>query len=311
MNRSYAGIVHSTTEAGARLSAFQALPSSMSITKRGLAPTANPDDASPPMFESAFSGSGATGASFGNITVDGDSGSVTVAIQDHTVAADAATLELHIRGPARPWGPGGEGPEGWAGKLPFLGLHWFVFSLGSPVEYRLRLPSGEVREGSGVVHQEKNYGGTFPTAWIWGEAVSESAGVALALAGGPAPVGPIIVPNAWLIGYRSPLVNLSFHPQDLPLITATPSACEGRFDISAASLVGGHRLQVAFTSSPQSYAALYCPTPKGFSVDSVESYSAEVTVTVWQRTLTGEKLLESHTLSNAALEFGGTFMCAK
>jgi|EP00505_MAST-04D_sp_SCG-Rhode-Island_P003243 hypothetical protein len=208
-----------------------------------------------------------------------------------------------------PYGPGGESPEGWAGKLPVLGLHWFVFSLGSSAVYRLEI-DGEIITGSGTAHQEKNWGTTFPKAWIWGEAADGSTRIAMA--GGPAPIGPITVPNAFLVGYRSDAVDWNFHPQDPALFFPKVDACNGIFEITAKSAM--RRLYVKFTvegttrTNQANFFDVGGPTRTGFVVDSVESYRAHVQILAFTG-FNGDKLVDAKNITMGAIEFGGEYRC--
>ena len=302
----YVGVIYSdNTVPNAKLQSWEAsIPlSDFQVNKDGKAITSDPDFPSPPDFKVSFKNQGASGY----FSSSGDNTNVTLFIPGDKPSSKGVQLSMQITGPAQYWGPNGEGPEGWAGRLPFLGLQWFVYSLASPVQYTIVLPDGNERSGRGFVHQEKNWGAAFPSAWIWAEASLPTKDVVLALAGGPTPVGPWTVPNAWLIGYRSPAANLSFHPQDLPIITSNPDACNGVFTMSASGPV--HRLEIAFKASPDSFTRIPCPTEKGFAEYSVESYSSVANVYVYERGIFGEAMIDSQEIPNAAIEFGGKYRC--
>lgn len=62
----------------------------------------------------------------------------------------------------------GYGPGGFVEKFP-LPLHWFVFSVGTAItEFEFYDKRRNIKEtGTGTLHMEKNWGRSFPDAWIW------------------------------------------------------------------------------------------------------------------------------------------------
>lgn len=66
-----------------------------------------------------------------------------------------------------------KGPEGWARYVSIIPTHWYVFSLGSAVDYTFSNPEKEIHnEGSAFGHVEKNWGQTFPSGHVWLQAFS-------------------------------------------------------------------------------------------------------------------------------------------
>ena len=66
-----------------------------------------------------------------------------------------------------------KGPEGWARFVTIIPTHWYVYSLGSSVEYSFSNPEEKIHsEGSGFGHVEKNWGQTFPAGHVWTQAFS-------------------------------------------------------------------------------------------------------------------------------------------
>ena len=65
------------------------------------------------------------------------------------------------------------GPEGWARYVKIAPTHWYVYSLGSSVEYSFSNPDKGIHsEGSAFGHVEKNWGQTFPAGHVWMQAFS-------------------------------------------------------------------------------------------------------------------------------------------
>ncbi|OAL50772.1 hypothetical protein IQ07DRAFT_631718 [Pyrenochaeta sp. DS3sAY3a] len=103
-------------------------------------------------------------------------------------------------------------PEGWLIHLP-LPLHWHVHSLCSPCTYTLDIPSlGDALPAAGrrsraTIHQEKNWAHSFPGAHMWVQAWDAENNKGICLAG-----GKILHNTAFLLGYRSPRLNVDFVP---------------------------------------------------------------------------------------------------
>lgn len=211
-----------------------------------------------------------------------------------------------------PWGPKGEGPEGWVHRLPLFGLEWFVFSLRSNVVFSLKDPaSGLQLEGvRGTAHMEKNWGTSFPDAWMWAQGENSTAATCLAVAGGPTAVGPLPV-TAFLLGFRSPKVGAwSFHPQDPAVFSTTHDGCAGTWEINATTLTRKLVVRIHTPGSRASFAPVQCPTKLGFAATSEESYSAVATVSAYSG-IQHNQLLETQVIHGVALEFGGDFKCSR
>lgn len=216
---------------------------------------------------------------------------------------------IGVLGPPQPWGPDGEGPEGWLDHVPFLPLHWFVYSLGSElINYNwVNDKTGELLRGrQGLVHQEKNWGNSFPPAWIWAEGVDGPSGSSFAVSLGVLGLETFEIP-AHLIGYRSSAVTLNFKPTD-SVLTKYIDGCNGSMNATVTGLV--HKLEFEIHAPPSTLqTCLLGPTLDGFAPVCVESYIAIATFHVYKLTLSGYELVETWTFNMSALEFGGIYLC--
>jgi tocopherol cyclase len=109
-----------------------------------------------------------------------------------------------------PWHPQKTTPEGLLVKLP-LPLHWHVHSLSSPAAFHLdisslTLPKSD-QKGRATVHQEKNWANSFPAAHVWIQARDHESDTGICLAG-----GEILGMHAFILGYRSPSMNIDMLP---------------------------------------------------------------------------------------------------
>ncbi|MBW1670597.1 MAG: hypothetical protein JRJ40_04195 [Deltaproteobacteria bacterium] len=202
------------------------------------------------------------------------------------------------------------GPEGLVEFLPFVPLHWFVYSLGSDATYTYTLldEEGDTVSGSGFAHQESNWGVIFPPAWVWAEGINSDNSRQFSLSGGELMLGDTSL-TTWFVAYRSPLIKWQFRPT-LPgteYITSIDS-CAGSFSIIAKD---SFRTLVITAHAPQeSFFDVSVPTEDGFVLGAEESFSAEVSIRGYIKwPWFGDILIDSYQFSGAALEFGAGYMC--
>lgn len=282
-------------EGKGKTTVVEANPPGLTVLKHGAAIANEPDDASEPDFE----------VSGGNGTLMMKQTGTQQRIS-MWFPSQGFRFEANLTDPV-PWSSSGQSPEGWAGKLPFLALHWFVYSLSSHASYRLESPTGVVL-GHGRAHQEKNWGQSFPKSWTWGEGLQGASKIAFA--GGTVPLGPLKVPDAYLLGLRTSKLNWNFHPQDPAVFWVSNDACRGRLNVTA--IAADRLLRLSIQASAEETDGLFKvqgPTMSGFKADSFESYRATITVEAFSGIL-HDKLEERIEFRQSAIEFGGeAWMC--
>lgn len=207
------------------------------------------------------------------------------------------------------------GPEGRLGRLP-LPLHWDVYSLASPARYTLgRMKDGRwsTVEGSGVAHMEKNWGSTFPEAWIWAQGVDPDGTSQLVLSVGRVRVGGIAA-EPWTVALRAPGVDWTLSIASLgAALTRNSRPCEGTVELVARDPV--RTLHIEAHAAPSTFGPIAIPTRDGFVTDRAhESFSAEITVRASEHDPLGgllgfERPVHEVTFRGAALEFGQAFGC--
>ena len=273
----------------------------LNITVKGRQVTRNPDTKSPANFEWMTN----NGKEGGSLIQENDETNFDFRIGDWTLRGAAGH---HV-----PWNEDGSGPEGWLGNLP-LPLHWFVYSVKSPLTFfqLQNVKTGKtIRGANGAVHLEKNWGKSFPKKWIWSEGISrDNTNITFAISGGLVDLSVISV-DAYLTGYRNPLVglDLSFRP-DNSIVSTTIDGCKGNVSVRVNSL--SHVVEFQIFASPKTFSScLFGPELSGFQRACVESYDAIATVTISQRHFFGleYKLLDKREIPNVALEFGGNNVC--
>lgn len=276
--------------------------SDLNITvKDGRPVSFNPDDETPPYFQWRAN----SGDNYFIFEQRNNQTSFDIKIRDISLTGTLFD--------PKPWGNHGEGPEGWIDKLPFVPLHWFVYSLNSSVSHYVikNSQTGEKLDGRcGFVHQEMNWGNSFPKAWVWSQGFSANDQALYAMSGGPVSFGPVTV-SAYLIGYRNYAkdIVLNFRP-DNGIVTMEHVGCQGYVNVTAYGW--SHELHMTISAPMSTFSdCLLGPQVSGFKKSSVESYDAVAKIYVYKREPMSRKLVDFQQITPAALEFGGEFICNK
>ncbi|KAL5118300.1 hypothetical protein ACEQ8H_003810 [Pleosporales sp. CAS-2024a] len=222
------------------------------------------------------------------------------------------------------WRGGGEAssstPEGWMMRLP-LPLHWHVHSLCSPCAFHLSIPclgddalSPADHSGRATCHQEKNWATSFPDAHMWVQAWDASTSKGICLAG-----GKVLGQTAYLLGYRSPTLQLDFGPPfavaylDVfaPFMRARVDWAGRSFALSVSKY--WYKVEVkAHAPKERGWFGLASPFPEGHRANFCrESFLATIEVRVSERSgwwpWSGWKAIRSETFDGASLEFAGGY----
>ena len=295
-NLTFIGLLNTTSQASV-LMAHDAFPdvANVTLTVDGHPVTKNPDKSSP-----------------ANMTWRSPEGYVHVADSHTTVNVTIGSVHFEMEtGAVVPWAEDGYGPMGiWDAWLP-LPLYWFVYSVRTPIvryTWQDTTTGQSFSSTSGVVHMEKNWGNSFPTAWMWAQGYSSSTGATFAITYGPINIlFQSISVDGHLAGYRNPRADISvdFRP-DNSYKSVTHDACRGETSFEFTSLT--YTLSIQMSSSMGTYSGcLYGPMQNGFRPVCVESY-ASIAVVELRKTIFGQ-LVDRQEFTNTALEFGGDFTC--
>lgn len=207
------------------------------------------------------------------------------------------------------------GPEGMVEFLQIVPLHWFVYSLGSAADYTYSTygtdGTEDVHSGTGYAHQESNWGSVFPPAWIWSEGINKSNTHQYALSGGELDLNGYTL-TTWFAAYHSPRIQWQFRPT-LPgtkyttYINACTDKGTGSFTIIAEDAI--RKLEINVEAEEDSFIEVSVPTVEGFSHGAKESFSATVEINAYIKLPWFDFLIDDSTFYNAALEFGGEYLC--
>ena len=207
-------------------------------------------------------------------------------------------------------------PEGLLVHLP-LPLHWHVHSLSSKTDFQLDIVSRnlaeEDKQGVAYVHQEKNWADSFPSAHVWVQARDHARSRGICLAG-----GKIMGMKAFLLGYRSPALNIDFLP---PFALALPFAVSPFMDHVVDHSTRTFQLVVsnfwykinvkAQAPKEGGWFGLGSPFPEGHRKNFCsESFLAKVEVVIWERkswwSLNWTEIRRDE-FQGASLEFAGEY----
>lgn len=231
--------------------------------------------------------------------------SMTIALPDGS--RFAATLGAPVF-----WNPAdpSAGPEGAWLNSPRLQGHWFVHSTASPVQWSLSYPDGRAQSGRGLAHFEKNWGASFPRRWIWAQGVDSHTGTSFVIAGGDNPLFPGMPGGAWMLGVRSPLGAWDYATaragQELSVWS---DPCRATVTVRADGPDG--RVEMTVAAPRESFGTLKAPRAGGFEPSSEMSFQGDAELRLTTRSGGGEGAASGYTIPASALEFGGSWRCAK
>ena len=286
---------------------------SLRLTAHGRNVTAEPTLGTPADFAWEHEDSG-------TLVVDGD-----VARLDFRFPQPQGSILVQVQLAHRvPWdraAPDSAGPEGWlTGADGLLPTHYYVQTLASQASFKLTQLTESGRaigagiSGRGFAHQEANWGGTFPTAWVWAEGVTADGTAQLVLTAGEFDVAGITAQQA-IVAVRTAGTSLTLRSIDLDVILTERRPCEPvpSLVIEGVSRNSTRRLAIVLTAPQQSFSQpLEAPAHSGFSSTpgSVESYSATARVELFKRQSKDEAWEREHAfaLQQGALEFGGQYI---
>ncbi|RPA82025.1 hypothetical protein BJ508DRAFT_414301 [Ascobolus immersus RN42] len=293
-----------------------------------------PDTIKPELFadtEEGFSLTGIDGEEtnqqkiFGRYNIGEDRQSYHITVPSNDGSDLDVTIRLSDRTQWSDTNPRGT-PEGIFSSLGWvLPIHWHALSTKSKAEFTIKKDGQTVAKGTGWAHVEKNWGVSFPSAWIWMQSFKLSdtgkpPTASFALAG-----GSILGQKAYLMGYRSVKdgVSWDFRPAYtlMPFGVRTPFISEyvdgksGIFRLSTRTFTRKLELEAIGPRDHEGYLPLSCPLGTGHdNTFAYETFDAEINVKAYEKEdavlgfLGGSwRLVSETTFERSALEFGGAY----
>ncbi|KAH8199389.1 hypothetical protein TruAng_006433 [Truncatella angustata] len=212
--------------------------------------------------------------------------------------------------PGTPWSPRTYTPESLLVYLP-LPLHWHVQSLASKCALDLQIPEYDLpsvdRSGTAMLHEEKNWANSFPSAHMWLQARNGDRGFCCV-------GGQILGMEAFLLGYRSKNLNVDFRPPfavrlaGLSPFMSYKTDWENRtFELSVQSF--RQKLTVKASAPKGTFFSLSSPFPDGHRENFLgQSFQATFEVKLYESGWFGPwQLIREDKFAAASLEFGGGY----
>jgi len=218
----------------------------------------------------------------------------------------AVSMRVTERLPWREEGALSRGPEGWLGRTPLLPSRYFIHSVGSSVDYAVRL-EGRTLEGRGSAHLECNYGNFFPRGWVWAQAIGPGNASSFSLVIGRIVVGPLEPFIATFYLRRGDGRTTVFRTTDLDRVRYDLDGVRKVAHLDFVSRFTRRRATLRIEARDPAFHKVFTPTPHGMSdaPGCEETYTAVATATYED-----DAGRETHVFPLTAFEFGGSFLGA-
>lgn len=212
--------------------------------------------------------------------------------------------------PGVSWSENNCTPEGPFIRLP-LPLHWHVQTLASPGKFNLKIADYDVppsdTRGEAIVHQEKNWATSFPSAHMWVQCREGDRGFCCA-------GGKILGMEAFLLGYRSKDLDLDFRPPFAlrflgigPFMSYKADWKNRCFDLTVQSF--WQKITVKAQAPEGSFFPLSAPFSEGHRKNFLnQSLQARIEIEIHHRAWIGSwQEIRKDVFEQGSLEFGGAF----
>lgn len=209
-----------------------------------------------------------------------------------------------------PWSQSTDTPESLLVRLP-LPLHWHVQSLASKCHFELGIQDHDLpqedRSGEAMIHDEKNWAHSFPSAHMWLQA--RDGDRSFCCAG-----GQILGMEAFLLGYRSKNLNVDFRPPFAlrfaglsPFLSYANDWEDRTFEASVQSF--RQKITIKASAPVGSFFSLSSPFPEGHRENFLgQSFQATIEVKVYESGwFSPWRLVREDKFEDGSLEFGGGY----
>lgn len=224
--------------------------------------------------------------------------SIALDLPDVSIKADFSADHLRYSTPEHP----NVSPFAWLTSLPFVENQWFVFSMATPAQYQYRDAEHQY-QGSGLTYIDRGWNSGQAAGMVYLMAVSEE--LKLMLSGGTDGKLPMEIWAGRLISEQH---DLTFTPSINGMAAHTDfNPCEGKARVEMQE--GDYRILVQSAAPLASFYNHVTPSLSVFHSKNpvMKSMQATATVEIYK----DETLLDSITLEQSVLEFGGLHYCDK
>ena len=229
-----------------------------------------------------------------------------------TEDGEVVTIQLSIDGCAR-WGAPDDDfnrwTMGWATEFPAIPLKWHVHHLKAFASGEIQTPEGSWEVTDYPMHQEKNWGRAFPTEWYWFQSnhFEGRPDVAFAAASGPV-WSHRLAPTGFMAGLRWNDQFFTWRTQDTHSLVMSwfwidEEAGEARWHLIGDS--HRYRVDVEVWAPIDELITIDIPTSNGLIPGAVEHLSADMKISLYEKTILGWHHVDTVYSSAAAVEAGG------
>lgn len=225
---------------------------------------------------------------------------------------DVITIQLSIEGCAR-WGAPDDAfnrwTMGWATEFPAIPLKWHVHHLKAFASGTIQTPEGSWAITDYPMHQEKNWGRAFPNEWYWFQSnhFEGRPDVAFAAASGPMWSNQL-APTGYMAGLRWNDQFFTWRTQDTHSLTLSLFWIDVDAGEAVWHMIGDshrYRVDVEVWAPIDELITIDIPTSDGLIPGAVEHLSAEMRISIHEKTLFGWEHIDTVYSSAAAVEAGG------
>ena len=198
---------------------------------------------------------------------------------------------------------------GWSTEAPGIPIKWHVHHLKAEASGVIRTPNHEWEFSKLPFHQEKNWGRSFPTSWIWLQSnhFEGRPDVAFAAAGGP--IFPLYFsPQGYMAGLRWRDQFFTWRTHDTHYFPEVEFWIDHEQRLAKWRFVGEnyrHRIEANVEAPLHELMMIDVPSDDGLRVGAVEHLAASMVITLYERNGFSWKWLDTMVSSAAAVEGGG------
>ena len=198
---------------------------------------------------------------------------------------------------------------GWSTEAPGIPIRWHVHHLKANMSGTIRTPEHEWTLSEIPLHQEKNWGRSFPSSWMWLQSnhFEGRPDVAFAAAGGP--IFPWrFTPHGYMAGLRWRDQFFTWRTHDTHTFPEAEFWIDHERRLAIWRLVGEnyrHRIEVSVEVPLHELILIDIPSDNGLHVGAVEHLAATTFVTLYRRHGFSWKWMDTMVSSAAAVEVGG------